>query len=401
MAAEPSTKTRAWSIFDRIVAEAAPGGEHSNPWRASADGRPHYEPDFAVLEKLLGVPLHLDANTQSGVPALSLDVWLSYELRRAGFDPDATWPRPTHPRILPGPVAKLLQDLPADLRRQVSDRLTRKAAIPGVTSASANILGKNYLKQVDVIMTDWATGPELLISTKRMDSSYGKNAANRVEESYGDAKNLRLRHPLAALGFVFGLRSDILQSEPDTAEWLIDLLGKLGEEEDAYHATCLVMIEYGDDAFGDSAQPGGDAAGAGPPAAAGEAFIDTPPSAAEESMDASPSSDGEALLDEPPPLPGIDRPGDEDATGSMAEASVSTAMLPRVRVQHESIPQELSPARFLRLMVNRVLDTTPVSMHREARRRRREALAASQPGTSHSARAHPGDLGVARGEAGR
>ena len=43
-----------------------------------------------------------------------------------------------------------------------------------------------------------------------MDSSYGKNAPNRIEESYGDAKNLRLRHPLAALGFVFGLRSDIL-----------------------------------------------------------------------------------------------------------------------------------------------------------------------------------------------
>ena len=31
-------------------------------------------------------------------------------------------------------------------------------------------------------------GPELMISTKRMDSSFGNNAANRVEESYGDAE---------------------------------------------------------------------------------------------------------------------------------------------------------------------------------------------------------------------
>ena len=37
-------------------------------------------------------------------------------------------------------------------------------------------------------MSSWATGPELMVSTKRMDSSFGKNAANRVEESYGDAK---------------------------------------------------------------------------------------------------------------------------------------------------------------------------------------------------------------------
>jgi hypothetical protein len=77
-----------------------------------------------------------------------------------------------------------------------------------------------------------------------MDSSYGKNAPNRIEESYGDAKNLRLRHPLAALGFVFGLRSDILRKEPETAEWLFDLLAKLGHEDDAYHSTALVLMEY-------------------------------------------------------------------------------------------------------------------------------------------------------------
>ena len=80
-----------------------------------------------------------------------------------------------------------------------------------------------------------------MVSTKRMDSSFGKNAANRVEESYGDAKNLRLRHPQAALGFFYSLSALALETEADTAEWLIDLLIKLGREDDAYDAVALVL----------------------------------------------------------------------------------------------------------------------------------------------------------------
>jgi len=33
----------------------------------------------------------------------------------------------------------------------------------------------------------------------------------------------------------------------DKAKWLIDLLGKLGREDDAYQAVSLLAIEYGDD----------------------------------------------------------------------------------------------------------------------------------------------------------
>lgn len=337
MATEPSSKEKAWVIFDRIVADASLGGVHSTPWTLGADGALRYEPDFETLEKLLGVPLFLGAETRTGVPALALDVWLSYELRRSGFDSDATWPRGRHPRILPMPISNLLKALPARERQLLEDRLSKVGAIPGVTSASASILGKNYLKQVDVIMTDWATGPELLISTKRMDSSYGKNAANRVEESYGDAKNLRLRHPLAALGFVFGLRSDILQKEPDTAEWLIDLLGKLGREDDAYHATCLVMIEY-DDAAAVEDDSGEDPEN--PLVAAGIEPQDE--------------------VAEIPDLPD-------------SEIDHALASLPAVHVRHDAIPLRLSPALFLSAMVLRVLDATPVNMHKSARRRISEA----------------------------
>lgn len=333
MAGETTAKAKAWAIFDRIVERAAPDGAYSNPWVKDADGRLRFEPDYETLCSLLGVPLWLKANTQSGVPALALDVWLSYELRRAGFGVDQTWPRPTHPRILPAPIANLLAELPAKDAAVLRGRIERKGAIKGVTSSSASILGKNYTKQVDVIITDWSTGPELLISTKRMDSSFGKNAPNRIEESYGDAKNLRLRHPLAALGFVFGLSAAILREEPGTAEWLFDLLAKLGQEDDAYHATGLVLMEYGDGA--------------------------------------QVADDGEAPSDEVLEEPGAE-PEDEGPPAARRDVDETIAALPKVAIRLGATPQELMPGRFLAAMVNRVLSTTPVTMHRAARARRSE-----------------------------
>jgi hypothetical protein len=172
-----------------------------------------------------------------------------------------------------------------------------------------------------------------------MDSSYGKNAPNRIEESYGDAKNLRLRHPLAALGFVFGLRSDILQKEPKTADWLFDLLVKLGREDDAYHATCLVLMDYSDDA-------------------------------------SLPETDKEV------PASGILTPGpepqeEEEAPIPIPDATIDQIIngLPKVTILKDRTPEELAPSRFLAAIVTRVLDTTPVNMHEEARRRRALASA--------------------------
>lgn len=298
-------------------------------------GEVQYEPDFHVLEKLLGVPLYLDAPTTSGVPALALDVWVSYELRRAGFAPNATWPRAEHPRILPAAIANLLQALKGKERDLLAARLTKQGPMKGVTSASANILGKNYLKQVDVVMSDWDTGPELLISTKRMDSSFGKNAANRVEESYGDAKNLRLRHPLAALGFVYGLRSTILTEEEKKARWLIDLLQKLGREDDAYHAVALIMIEYGTETT---------------------------------SVDETAEDDTDNAL----VAAGLEPDSEtHDALEEVPASAVDAALnnLPRVTIRHDTVPAALQPSRFLKLMVKRVIDATPVDRHETARDR--------------------------------
>ena len=229
-------------------------------------------------------------------------------------------------------MAKLLNQLPASEAVALRARIERPGAISGVTSSSASILGKNYLKQVDVIISDWATGPELLISTKRMDSSYGKNTPNRIEESYGDAKNLRLRHPLAAIGFTFGLRSDILDKEPATAEWLFDLLAKLGQEDDAYHATGLVLMEY----------------------------------------------DADASLDNGEEAAGIIRePGAETEVGVAPAADIDVGLmikgLPKVTIIHDETPEQLKPGRFLAMMIDRVLKATPVTMHKNARKRRAEA----------------------------
>jgi hypothetical protein len=284
-----------------------------------------------------------------------LDVWLSYEFRRSGFDPDAVWPRAEAPRILPAPIVALLKNVNVKEREALWKRLRATTPPTGVAASSASILGKNYLKQVDVVMSNWVAGPELLISTKRMDSSFGKNAANRVEESYGDAKNLRLRHPQAGLGFVYGLRSTIFDREADKAEWLIDLLQKLGREDDAYHAVALIIIDYG-------------------------AHL----SVEDDSEDD--QGDGEDTLfeaglvgadDESDGLEGESDPQPEAADpDKVAEA---LAALPTVKLLHDKVPGALSPARFLKEMTNRVIQATPVNLHEVARKRQREARVECAP----------------------
>ena len=54
-----------------------------------------------------------------------------------------------------------------------------------------------------------------MISTKRMDSSFGKNAANRVEESYSDARIPPA--PPTRLHSFFSLSALALETEADTA----------------------------------------------------------------------------------------------------------------------------------------------------------------------------------------
>ena len=341
-----SLRERGWCLFDQII-ESAPGRDTS-PW-ALVEGRVTFVPDYDTLSKLLGVPVYLNATSQSGVPALALDVWVSYEMRRAGFDADKVWPRASEPRVFPYEIHAFVESLPAPVKKLVRERISG-GKVAGAAK-SANLLGKNYVKQVDVVMSSWATGPELMISTKRMDSSFGKNAANRVEESYGDAKNLRLRHPQAALGFVYALNAIALSAEHDKAMWLIDLLQKLGREDDAYDAVALVMP----DLVGDDEQAG------------------------TEEPDAAGPLDAGAIPD-----PAEDAGAGADHVGDDVEQVVP------VRLSTAQVPAALDPGAFFAVMCSRVLDNSPINFHTAARARR----AAAEPGAAPLTTAVDADAGL-------
>jgi hypothetical protein len=266
-------------------------------------------PDYQLLERLLAVPIRLGSTTQSGIPAKAVDVWVAHELRRAGFLADEVWPRATPPRVLPHEIALMRNpgsNMTAALSEEIFRRLESGAVRGGIVSNDAYVLGKAYAKQVDVLIAQWSRGPELMVSTKRMDSSFGKNALNRIEESYGDAKNLRGRYPLAATGFLFVMRSTALVQEPETVTRLLDLLTKLAQEPDAYDVTGLIITEW------------------------------------------------------------IDPTGtqiDEAAEGTVP-ADVS------VELRQEAVPEQLRVDRFLATLIDRVLVRTPVNIHVEARQRR-------------------------------
>lgn len=322
MAAKTEGPRIAWALFDSIIADSEEK-RHDNPWTRDTDGNYRYHPDLDTLSALLGVPVFLGSVSQSGLLAIAVDVWIAYELRRAGFDPDAVWPRATQPRVLPTPISRLVQGIKGPLRDQVVARYDHRGGDTTkspATPASAKILGKNYVKQVDVVISDWTTGPELLISTKRMDASYSSNALNRVEESYGDAKNLRLRHPLAALGFVFALSSGIYDSNRALVPRLKDLLAKLGREDDAYHAVMLVMPDY-------SREPSA-------PAASGADLVNA----------------------------------------IETDVRAVAAEIPRVAILLEESPTEIAPKTFFEKIIGRMLDNTPVDFHESARGLRDSAI---------------------------
>lgn len=321
MAGDDDGPKLAWALFDTIIAQSE-RDRKTNPWVADSNNEVRYRPDFQTLSVLLGVPIFLGSVSQSGLLAIAVDVWISYELRRAGFHPDAVWPRATAPRVLPRSLSLFTERIPAGLREQVvarydhqSGNVSKSVAAP----AAARILGKNYVKQVDVVISDWSTGPELLISTKRMDASYSSNALNRVEESYGDAKNLRLRHPLAALGFVFALSSGIYTKNKNLVPKLKDLLSKLGQEDDAYHAVMLVMPDY------------------------------------------------VSVVAE--------QPSDAIALSAQIRENVDNviARIPVVGILLDESPHEIAPATFFEKMITRVLNNSPVDFHERARELRNTA----------------------------
>jgi len=122
---------------------------------------------------------------------------------------------------------------------------SQRGALAG--ASQAHLLGQYYRKQVDVVIAEWDRGAELIVSTKSMLSSYKKNLKNRFEEFVGDAKNLRGRHPLAAIGLLFVVRSTIWE-EPGAFDFLVDMLERLRNPE-LYDAAGLIAVERNESDF--------------------------------------------------------------------------------------------------------------------------------------------------------
>jgi hypothetical protein len=234
------TTDAAWTQFDRLCDVPL-----SSPWLHKR-GVCTYNPDFELLKRLLEVPLQVGLMSNTGMPAKAVDVWIAHELRRAGFEPDEVWPRAGAPRVLPRELAILLSQLPRTLASEVRTRI-EDGRVGGVAPSEPRILGKAYVKQVDVVVAQWARGPEILISSKRMGSSLTNNALNRIEESYGDAHNLRGRHPLAAIGYILVLRGKAIREAPGPARRLIDLVAKMAQEAEGYDATSVVIADWADE----------------------------------------------------------------------------------------------------------------------------------------------------------
>ena len=191
--------------------------------------------DYDLLGEMLTPPAQTSASTADGRYAGAVEIWVAEELRQLGFDPDATWPRRSVPRVLPPDVARLMGVLdPA-----TAQKLERAG------SPDARIWGSAYIKQTDVgVASSWRSGPEVLVSVKTQSSSFGKNANNRIEESYGDGKNLKRRFPLACLGYFLVLRDTILSEEPLALQRYIHALGRFVSNEDAYDAAAIMLVHW-------------------------------------------------------------------------------------------------------------------------------------------------------------
>jgi hypothetical protein len=317
--------------FDRFL----PVEPWVNPW--NVDGT--YRADLNLLTDLLGIAV--GTSQRSGVVAAAADVWAAEELRRAGFHPDEVWPRRTQPRVLPRDLRNFVADaLTKKLRADVEARYGSSGARKALP-AEAHVMGRAYTKQSDVLIASWPAGVEVLISTKTMLSSYQKNLRNRFEEGYGDAKNLRGRHPLASLGFLFVAGADIPES---SLVFAIDMLRKLTREADVYECACLLIVDGTQGRVEEDDEDDGRGVESEPP----------------------------GLVVESGPVEDVEEPeigaDDSDKSKPGPETTASIGLL------EERVSPDLRADAFFARLIGAALDRMPVAVYPEVRRRRTIAL---------------------------
>ena len=210
---------------DHVLRAAHPVGE---PWRkpfgATDETEREYVPDYTMLLELLAVPIESGQaqSQQSGRVAKSLDAYIAYELRRAGFDEASVFPRSRQPRVLSPDFAKTELAI-ADLLKALADHEagTGTRLKPAAVRSAIARLARSVPE--DRKPTSWGAStasrstpscspigyvaPTFFVSGKTQFSSYLNNKNNRYEEAIGEAHNLRDRYPLAAMGFAFVVRT--------------------------------------------------------------------------------------------------------------------------------------------------------------------------------------------------
>lgn len=305
---------------------AIPAAPWPSPWQVDRS----FSADLEQLRILLG--LAVGTSQASGIVAGAADMWAAQELRRAGFDPDEVWPRSPAPRVMPRDIANMMRPnggLTVQLRQELVQRYPRMTkSLP----VDANVLGAVYSKQADVLIASWSAGIELMISTKTMLSSFSKNLRNRFEEAYGDARNLRTRHPMAALGFLYVLSSNAPDRDREFAE---DMLRKLRQPE-AYDAVTLVVLDTTED------------------------LQDENETSAQEL-----ASDEEAPSLAVAPITDDSEVSDDSAEGD--EAAVEEIDGEAVEVTLLEVSADLHPDRFFRELIGAALGRTPIGMYKPVR----------------------------------
>lgn len=241
-------KPDVFALFDAILHAA---DNTTSPW---VNG--HYVPQMDLLGELLSVPIGTAEKQASGRVAKAFDAWVGHELRRSGFPPDGVWPRTRQPRVLPEDaahleagldlLARVVADVQADGGEIEPPALRRAiAALDGMLpgASEAYILGDFYAKQIDVAISSWRRGADVLISTKTMFSSYRKNLKNRHEEAVGEVMSLRARHPMATMGYAYLVRRNVFDEDGAYAI-LADILQRLRRPGQAFDATLLLVADW-------------------------------------------------------------------------------------------------------------------------------------------------------------
>src|SRR4051794_11457911 len=90
----------------------------TSPWDAA--GRFRFDRNLLKALFAAQVATGGTAVAATGSWAIAMDIWIATELRRAGLDPDAVWPRRELPRTLPQGLSRARQRV--RLSRNVAER---------------------------------------------------------------------------------------------------------------------------------------------------------------------------------------------------------------------------------------------------------------------------------------